>query len=103
MPRHFNSISCHLRFHRGLGVCSSVAHIKKEKKEEETDCNFKQAQWKCRVQPIRFNHVWRNVILEDTGAESGADAGIGYAAKKKISRVRIPQIWMYGSLLVISI
>lgn len=24
MPNHFNSISCHLHFHQGLGVCSSV-------------------------------------------------------------------------------
>ena len=60
-----------------------------------TDCNFRQTQWKCGVQPIRFNHVWRNVILEDTRAER-VDTGISYYAKR---RVCTPRIWIYEACL----
>lgn len=80
MPNHFNNISCHLCFHRGLGSLFL--------RRINADCNFRQTQWKRRLQPIRFNHVWRNVILEDTRAER-VDMGISYYAKRRVHTLRL--------------
>lgn len=80
MPNHFNNISCHLCFHQGLGSLFL--------RRINADCNFRQTQWKCRLQPIRFNHVWRNVILEDTRAER-VDMGISYYAKRRVHTPRL--------------
>lgn len=80
MPNHFNNISCHLCFHQGLGSLFF--------RRVNAGRNFRQTEWKCRVQPIGLNHVWRNVILEDTRAE-WLDMGISYYAKRRVRATQI--------------
>lgn len=87
MPNHFNNISCHLCFHRGLRVCPSVGW------KQTVISDKRNGNAECR--PIRFNHLWRNVILEDTRAE-WVDMGIRYYAKR---RVHPPRIWIYEACL----
>lgn len=81
MPRRFNNISCPLRFQPRRGEFIPPSD------KTQTVISDKR-NGKGRVRPIRFNHVWRNVILEDTRAER-LDVDISYYAKRRVLNLRI--------------